>query len=31
MKQFETSFSNNTFIINTDKAKGILFHFNKNL
>jgi len=29
MKQFETSFLNNSFIINSDKAKAMLFHFNK--
>ena len=29
MKQFETWFSNNSFIINTEKTKAILFHFNK--
>jgi len=29
MKQFETWFSNNSLIINTDKTKAMLFHFNK--
>jgi hypothetical protein len=29
MKQFETWFSNNNIIINTDKTKAMLFHFNK--
>jgi hypothetical protein len=29
MKQFDTWFSNNSLIINTDKIKALLFHFNK--
>ena len=29
MKQFETWFSNNSLIINTDKTKAKLFNFNK--
>jgi len=29
MKQFETWFSNNSLIINTDKIKAMLFYFNK--
>jgi len=29
MKQFETWFSNNSFIINTDKTKAMLLHFKK--
>jgi len=29
MKQIESWFSNNSLIINTDKTKAMLFHFNK--
>jgi len=29
IKQFETWFSNNSLIINTDKTKAMLFHLNK--
>jgi hypothetical protein len=29
IKQFETWFSNNSLIINTDKTKAMLVHFNK--
>jgi len=29
IKQFETLFSNNIFIVNNDKTKAMLFHMNK--
>jgi hypothetical protein len=29
IKQFETWFSNNSHIVNTDKTKAMLFHLNK--